>query len=60
VHAGLRALRADATTVRAILLTHWHNDHSAGAQAIHASTGAPVYYIEMTSGSSQARPERRG
>ncbi|MEZ5286083.1 MAG: MBL fold metallo-hydrolase [Vicinamibacterales bacterium] len=44
VHTGLRALRADVHDVRAILLTHWHNDHSAGAQAIHALTGAPVYY----------------
>jgi len=44
IHAGLRALDADVKEVRAILLTHWHNDHSAGAQAIHALTGAPVYY----------------
>ncbi|MGH8527679.1 MAG: MBL fold metallo-hydrolase, partial [Gammaproteobacteria bacterium] len=44
VHAGLRELRASATDVRAILLTHWHNDHSAGAQAIHQLTGAAVYY----------------
>ena len=44
VHAGLRALDAEVTEVRAILLTHWHNDHSAGAQAIHQLTGAPVYY----------------
>lgn len=44
VHAGFRAMQARATDVRAILLTHWHNDHSAGAQAIHQLTGAPVYY----------------
>lgn len=44
VHAGLRALKAEPKAVRAILLTHWHNDHSAGAQAIHALSGAPVYY----------------
>jgi glyoxylase-like metal-dependent hydrolase (beta-lactamase superfamily II) len=44
VHAGLCALRARPSDVRAILLTHWHNDHSAGAQAFHALTGAPVYY----------------
>jgi glyoxylase-like metal-dependent hydrolase (beta-lactamase superfamily II) len=44
VHAGLRAMNASATDVRAILLTHWHNDHAAGAQAIHAATSAPVYY----------------
>ena len=44
VHTGLRALNADISEVRAILLTHWHNDHSAGAQALHAECGAPVYY----------------
>lgn len=44
IHTGLRALNAGVKEVRAILLTHWHNDHSAGAQAIHALTGAPVYY----------------
>ena len=44
VHAGLRELNANVTDVRAILLTHWHNDHSAVAQAIHQLTGAPVYY----------------
>lgn len=31
VLAGLHALNADVKDVRAILLTHWHNDHSAGA-----------------------------
>lgn len=44
VHVGLKALAARVEDVRAILLTHWHNDHAAGAQAIHAASGAPVYY----------------
>jgi len=44
IHAGLRALNASARDIRAILLTHWHNDHAAGAQALHAEGGAPVYY----------------
>lgn len=44
VLAGLRALDASPGDVRAILLTHWHNDHSAGARAIQELTGAPVYY----------------
>ena len=44
IHVGLRALKADVKDVRAILLTHWHNDHSAGAQAIHELSGAPVDY----------------
>lgn len=30
--------------VRAILLTHWHNDHAAGASFIKSQSGARVYY----------------
>jgi glyoxylase-like metal-dependent hydrolase (beta-lactamase superfamily II) len=44
VHSGLREMNATANEIRAILLTHWHNDHAAGAHALHALTGAPVYY----------------
>jgi glyoxylase-like metal-dependent hydrolase (beta-lactamase superfamily II) len=44
VQAGLDALHASPADVRAILLTHWHNDHTAGAQWIHERSGAPVYY----------------
>ena len=44
VHAGLKEINAAPNDIRAILLTHWHNDHAAGAQALHALTGAPVYY----------------
>jgi glyoxylase-like metal-dependent hydrolase (beta-lactamase superfamily II) len=44
VHVGLRALKASVEDVRAILLTHWHNDHAAGAHAMHVASGAPVYY----------------
>jgi glyoxylase-like metal-dependent hydrolase (beta-lactamase superfamily II) len=44
VHVGLRSLGARVDEIRAILLTHWHNDHAAGAQEIHALSGAPVYY----------------
>jgi glyoxylase-like metal-dependent hydrolase (beta-lactamase superfamily II) len=44
IHIGLRALGASAADVRAILLTHWHNDHAAGAHALHLEAGAPVYY----------------
>ena len=32
--------------VRRILLTHWHNDHAAGAEAIRAGSGASVHYAE--------------
>lgn len=44
VQAGLNHLHAQPSDVRAILLTHWHNDHTAGAQWIHERSGAPVYY----------------
>lgn len=44
VHAGLRALDATPDAVTAILLTHWHNDHAAGAAAIRQLSHAPVYY----------------
>lgn len=44
VRAGLRHLNAQAADIRAILLTHWHNDHAAGAQAIHNLSKAPVHY----------------
>ena len=44
VQAGLEALGAAAADVKAILLTHWHNDHTAGAQWIHERSSAPVFY----------------
>jgi len=46
VYSGLRALDAGPDEIRAILLTHWHNDHAAGANALHARTSAPVFYHE--------------
>jgi len=44
IRAGLDAMNAEASDIRAILLTHWHNDHAAGAHAAHAVSGAAVYY----------------
>jgi len=44
VHSGLGHIGRSVGSVRAILLTHWHNDHAAGASAIHEASGAPVYY----------------
>jgi glyoxylase-like metal-dependent hydrolase (beta-lactamase superfamily II) len=46
VLAGLRFFNAQPHDIRAILLTHWHNDHAAGASAIRALSNAPVYYHE--------------
>ena len=40
---GLAAMNADVSSVRSILLTHWHNDHAAGARAIQESTNVPAY-----------------
>ena len=44
VDAGLAAMNARYADVRAILLTHWHNDHTAGAEITRERSGAPVYY----------------
>ena len=44
VRAGLDYLGAEPRDIRAILLTYWHNDHSAGARAAHDLSAAPVYY----------------
>ena len=40
IDALLRALRGEA--VAAILVTHTHKDHSPGARALKAATGAPI------------------
>jgi glyoxylase-like metal-dependent hydrolase (beta-lactamase superfamily II) len=39
-----RGFGAKVSDIRAILLTHWHNDHAAGAAAIKARSEARVYY----------------
>lgn len=42
--ALIRAFGARVEDVRAVLLTHWHNDHAAGARAVQERSGAKVYY----------------
>jgi len=42
LRAVLAAARARGTRVTAVLLTHGHADHSAGARRLHDLTGAPV------------------
>jgi glyoxylase-like metal-dependent hydrolase (beta-lactamase superfamily II) len=44
VRRGLEAFGLEVDSVRGILLTHWHNDHAAGAEAIRAASQAPVFY----------------
>ena len=41
---GLKAVGLRPDRLRAILLTHWHNDHSAGAAFLQREFGVPVYY----------------
>lgn len=43
IHHGLSAMNANVSSVSSILLTHWHNDHTAGARAIQDETDATVY-----------------
>lgn len=44
---GLELVAVPPDSLRAILLTHWHNDHSAGAAFLKQKFGARVYYGEI-------------
>lgn len=41
---GLKSVGIQPEQLRAILLTHWHNDHSAGAAFLQRTFGVRVYY----------------
>ena len=41
---GLKTVGILPDDLRAILLTHWHNDHSSGAALLQRKFGARVYY----------------
>jgi glyoxylase-like metal-dependent hydrolase (beta-lactamase superfamily II) len=43
---ALDRLGLPLSSVRAVLLTHWHNDHAAGGQALQQQSGAAVYFHE--------------
>jgi glyoxylase-like metal-dependent hydrolase (beta-lactamase superfamily II) len=47
MRAGLERIGAEVSDVRAILLTHWHNDHSSGAEALRAASGATAYHHRL-------------
>jgi glyoxylase-like metal-dependent hydrolase (beta-lactamase superfamily II) len=42
VLAALDALGRSPADVRAVLLTHWHSDHAAGAAELARATAADV------------------
>ncbi|HUA17574.1 MAG TPA: MBL fold metallo-hydrolase [Bryobacteraceae bacterium] len=41
---GLHAVGMRPDQLKLILLTHWHNDHCAGAAFLQRNFGVPVYY----------------
>lgn len=41
---GLRVIGISVEQLKAALLTHWHNDHSAGAAYLQREFGIAVYY----------------
>jgi glyoxylase-like metal-dependent hydrolase (beta-lactamase superfamily II) len=60
VEGALRFVAAEFDEVRAILLTHWHSDHSAGAARTALQSGASVYHhaLEAEYLAAPARPRR--
>jgi glyoxylase-like metal-dependent hydrolase (beta-lactamase superfamily II)/8-oxo-dGTP pyrophosphatase MutT (NUDIX family) len=46
LQALLAAARADCRRINRILVTHTHGDHSPGAVALAAATGAPVFGMQ--------------
>jgi glyoxylase-like metal-dependent hydrolase (beta-lactamase superfamily II) len=60
VRVALDRSGASIDSVRAILLTHWHNDYAAGAEAIRSAAGAAVYYHEGDAAFLTGRTARRG
>lgn len=44
VFQAMEALGIPAQQLHAVLLTHWHNDHAAGAAELKSRLGLSVYY----------------
>src|SRR6478735_1729654 len=47
---ALREIGKATADVKSILLTHWHNDHTAGACELAEASGAAVFYHQAESG----------
>lgn len=57
---GLSAMKAPASSVRSILLTHWHNDHAAGARAMQEASPAVAYCHQNDAPQLTRATARRG
>lgn len=57
---GLATIGIPASQLRALLLTHWHNDHSAGAAFLKRELGIPVYYAAKDEPFLSRRSASRG
>ena len=60
VLAALEAIGRNVLDVSAILMTHWHNDHSGGAGAIQEASGCAVHYHESSHGKFTREKRIRG
>jgi len=43
---GVKSVGIPPSRLKGILLTHWHNEHSAGAAFLKSKFNVPVYYAE--------------
>jgi glyoxylase-like metal-dependent hydrolase (beta-lactamase superfamily II) len=60
VFALLDSMGQNASAIKAILITHWHNDHTAGASAVQARSGCEVFYCAAEEPWLTRRGARRG
>ncbi len=59
IWCALRELRRNMTDVAGCVLTHWHNDHSAGSLLLQNEAGCPIY-CHSAEGSMMIRPVNNG
>lgn len=57
---AIASLGWERNSVKALLLTHWHNDHAAGARVIRDCTSADIYYHELEAPFFTRSAARRG